>query len=169
MSGLWFGVTMVIMVIMALAAGCAGQSPTINERGVVFADDFYLELWIKGEANYATLYRVNGEHRLGYGGGADAFNRRISWVGTLTDEQYAQLQVLLEQHGWFAGSVSSPGEPAERVTRVQLRWPGGSRRFKIKGESADVEPVRQLLDDAARQRFQRDLERLPEAGQERYK
>ncbi len=156
-------------VVCAIVAGCVGKSPGLDRPEVVFAEGFYLELWILGQDRYATLYRVNGARRLGFGGGPDAFNRRISWAGTLTDEQYAELQDLLERHGWFAGTVSSPGKLAERITRVQLRWPGGSRRFKVIGDSEDIEPVRELLDGAARQRLQRDLDRLPEAGDVRYK
>ena len=158
-----------VAVVAAMTAGCAGQAPVRDNPQVVFAEGFHLELWTLGPDRYATLYRVNGAHRLGYGGGIDALNRRISWVGTLTDDQYAELQDLLERHGWFAGTVSSRGEPVERVTRVQLRWPGGSRRFKLKGDSADIEPVRDLLDAAARQRLRRDLDRLPEAGEVLYK
>ncbi len=154
--------------VTAMAAGCAGKSPSLRPD-VVIADGFYLELWILGQESYATLYRVNGSRKLGFGGGSDAFNRRISWVGTLTVEQYDELQDLLEQHGWFAGTVSTTGDPPERVTRVRLRWPNGSRQFKVKGDSQDIEPVRQMLSDAARQRLRRDLEQLPEAGEERYR
>ncbi len=165
------GATLAVIAasVVAIVAGCVGKSPGLDRPEVVFAEGFYLELWILGQDRYATLYRVNGARRLGFGGGPDAFNRRINWAGTLTDEQYAELQDLLERHGWFAGTVSSPGEPAERITRVQLRWPGGSRRFKVIGDSADIEPVRELLDGAARQRLRRDLDRLPEAGDVRYK
>ena len=156
-------------VVCAIVAGCVGKPPGLDRPEVVIAEGFYLELWILGQDRYATLYRVNGARRLGFGGGPDAFNRRINWAGTLTDEKYADLQDLLERHGWFAGTVSSPGEPVERITRVRLRWPGGSRRFTVTGSSADIEPVRELLDGAARQRLQRDLDRLPEAGDVRYK
>ncbi len=159
----------VIAVIAAMTAGCAGKAPVRDRPQVVFAEGFHLEMWTLGPDRYATLYRVNGARRLGFGGGVDALNRRISWVGTLTDEQYAELQGLLERHGWFAGTVSTRGEPAERVTRVQLRWPGGSRRFKLEGDGADVQPVRDLLDGVAKQRLSRDLDRLPEAGEVRYK
>lgn len=157
------------VVVCASGVGCAGKAPGLDRPEVVFAEGFYLELWILGQDRYATLYRVNGARRLGFGGGADAFNRRINWVGVLTDEQYAELQDLLELHGWFAGTASSPGEPPERITRVRLQWPGGSRRFKVTGDSADIESVRELLDGAARQRLRRDLDRLPEAGDVRYK
>ncbi len=158
-----------LVFVTAMAAGCAGKSPSLNRPDVAIADGFYLELWILGRERYATLYRVNGARKLGFGGGGDASNRRISWVGTLTAEQYGELQDLLERHGWFTGTVSTTGDPPERVTRVRLHWPGGSRKFKVKGDSQDIEPVRQLLSDAARQRLRRDLEQLPEAGEERYR
>lgn len=157
------------VIAAAVVAGCAGKAPDFDKLEVLSAEGFYLELWIHGQEQYVTLYRVNGEHRIGFGGGAEAFNKRISWVGTITDEQYAELQDLLERHGWFAGTVSTQGDPPERVTRVQLRWPGGSRRFKVTGDNTDIEPIRKLLDAAARQRLHRDLNRLPEAGEERYK
>jgi hypothetical protein len=159
----------VAVIAAALVAGCAGKPPDFDKLEILSAEGFYLELWIHGQERYVTLYRVNGAHRIGFGGGADAFNKNISWVGTLTDDQYAELQRLLELHGWFAGTVSKNGEPPERVTRVQLQWPGGSRRFKVTGHNADIEPIRKLLDGVARQRLHRDLNRLPEAGEERYK
>ncbi len=158
-----------VAVVASMIAGCAGNPPSFDRSHVVFADGFYLELLTLGPDRYATLYRVNGARRLGFGGGADALNRRISWVGAITDEHYAELQGLLERHGWFAGTVSTQGESAQRITRVQVRWPGGSRRFKLKGDSADIEPVRDLLDGVARQRLLRDLDRLPEAGEVLYK
>lgn len=156
-------------VVWAVVAGCAGKAPDFDKLEVLIAEDFYLELWIHGQERYVALYRVNGAHRIGFGGGADAVNQRISWMGTLTDEQYAELQDLLQRHGWFAGTVSSTGEPPERITRVRLQWPGGSRRFKVTGDSTDIEPIRELLDAVARQRLHRDLNRLPEAGEQRYK
>ena len=159
----------VAAIAAAVVAGCAGKAPNFDKLEVLSAEGFYLELWIHGQERYVTLYRVNGAHRIGFGGGADAFNQRISWVGTLTDEQYAELQDLLERHGWFAGNVSSQGEPPDRITRVQLQWPGGNRRFKVTGDSADIEPIRELLDAVALQRLHRDLDRLPEAGEVRYR
>ncbi len=145
---------------VAVNTGCAGEGPRSLQPEVRIADGFWLELWILGEENYAVLYRVNGAHALGFGGGAVAFNRELSWTGTLQDEEYDRLQELLGQHGWFDGTIASTGEARRRVARIRLQWTGGSRRMKVTGASPDVEPVRQLLDHAARRRFQRDLEEL---------
>ncbi len=152
---------------LAVCTGCSvpGSSPRVDRPEVFFADGFLLELRLRGLDNYAALYRVNGARRLGFGGGADASNRELSWTGSLSDEQYDRLQALLRQHGWFDGLVASTGEPPQRVARIELRWSGGRRRFKVTGHSPDVEPVRQLLDDAARRRFEPALENLPRPGE----
>ncbi len=149
---------------LAVNTGCAGKGPRPQQTEVRIAEGFWLELWILGEENYATLYRVNGARALGFGGGAVAFNRKLSWAGRLQDEEYDRLQELLGEHGWFDGTIASTDEPRRRVARIRLRWPGGSRRLKVTGASPDVEPVRQLLDHAARRRFEPELEILPQAG-----
>ena len=150
---------------VAVNAGCAGAGPKPRRPDVRIADGFWLELWILGEDNYAVLYRVNGAKALGFGGGAIAFNRELSWEGTLEQVEYDRLQELLRQHGWFDGTIDSTGEARQRVSRIRLRWPGGSRRVKVTGDSPDVEPVLQLLDRAARRRFDDDLEILPQPGE----
>ena len=152
---------------LAVCTGCSvpGSSPRVDRPEVLFADGFLLELRLQGLDNYAALYRVNGARRLGFGGGVDASNRELSWTGSLSDEQYGRLQALLRQHGWFDGLAASTGEPRQRVAWIKLRWPGGRRRFKVTGNSPDVEPVRQLLDDAARRRLEPALENLPRPGE----
>ena len=156
--------TMAVVVTLALAVvtGCSipGSSPRVDRPEVHLADGFLLELKLQGLDNYAALYRVNGARRLGFGGGAAATKSQLSWTGSLSLEQYDRLQALLRQHGWFDADVASTGEPPQQVARIALRWPGGRRRFKVTGFSLDVEPVRQLLDDAARSRFQPALENL---------
>ncbi len=153
--------------LAAMCTGCSvpGSSPRVDKPEVLFADGFLLELRLQGLDNYAALYRVNGDHRLGFGGGAAATSSRLTWTGSLSSEQYDLLQALLRQHGWFDGLVTSTGEPKQQVARIALRWPGGRRRFTVTGDSPDVDPVRQLLDDAARQRFQSALDILPRPGE----
>ncbi len=152
-------------LLAVVAAGCTtGRGPLDERPSVPFTEGFYLELWILGEDNLAVLYRVNGAHELGFGGGADAFNRKLSWEGELTPGEYERLQALLEEHGWFAGTATSTGEPRKRVTRVRVRRNGQGRRYTLRGVSEDADPVWQLLDQASRRRLKPDLDRLPEAG-----
>ncbi len=155
-------------LVTGLQVGCkTGRPPAHDMPTVRAADGFYMEFWLLGEDNLALIYRVNGLRALGFGGGADARNRNLSWAGELTGGQYDRLQELLEKDGWYAGNVTSTGEPPQRITRVQLRLAGQSRRYKLRGECAAAGPVRALLDNAARQRFEPELDRLPKAGERR--
>ena len=153
-----------LLVLIAAAAGCKGSAPTTGVPDVMMADGFYLELSVRNEENYAVFYKVNGAQRLGFGGGRDAMNRQLSWIGALTNEEFERLFELLERNGWFAGTVESTGEPRKNVARATLVWKGGRKRFKRTGRSAQIEPVEKLLADAARRRLDRDLEALPAAG-----
>jgi hypothetical protein len=154
-----------IWLTLAVVAGCDSpdRPPLWNRPVIEFTDGFYLELWILGEQNYAVIYRVNGQKRLGWGGGRDGVNRSLVWAGDMTDEQYDGLQGLLAEHGWFDKSITSSGEPKQRVTRITLRWRGGSRRYTLNGRSDDIEPVEALLKEVARQRLEIDLDTLPES------
>jgi len=169
MTRVWPRWPVIVLAVLGFTVsvnvGCAGKGPKTEQQPEVrIADGFWLELWILGEENYAVLYRVNGASALGFGGGAVAFNRELSWEGTLEQQEYDRLQELLEQHGWFDGTIDTTGDARQPVSRISLRWPGGSRRLKLRGVSPGVEPVRQLLDRAARRRFKPQLESLPQAG-----
>jgi hypothetical protein len=122
-----------------------------------------LEVWLWGEQNLAIFYRVITDGTIGFGGGADARSQRVTWSGPMTAEEIDRLWALLREHGWFSGDVkaASTGEPEQRWYRIRLRWPGGSKRYKIRGENPQVAPVEALLAQASRRRLEGDLERLP--------
>jgi hypothetical protein len=146
-----------IVALAVLLAGCSAPDPGSVTRGLS------LEVWDRGLENRAVLYRVETDGTISFGGGRDAINQRISWTGPLTADEVDQLWVLLEDHGWLSGEVraASTGEPRRRQCRIQLRWPGGRKRFRFRGENPDVEPVEALLAEASRRRLQGDLETLP--------
>ncbi len=135
--------------------GVGGRSPTGGIK---------LELLVQGEANLAVLYRVSEDGTIGYGGGADARNRTITWTGQMTPGEIDELRALLQQHGWFRGAPRSTGEPQERVSRIKLSHAGRSHSYKVRGSSPEVTPIEQLLDRVARRRFERFLESLPKAA-----
>ncbi len=151
---------------LALAAAaqvaCHGAPPAAAPQEIYYEGGLYLEVKTVGEANLAVLYRANGRRQIGFGGGMDAFEGRLSWVGELTEAEMERLVALLEQHGWYAGGVTGTGAPKETVTRVDLRWKDGHRRFKVRGRSDDVEPIESLLAEVSRRRLLGELEALPE-------
>jgi hypothetical protein len=146
--------------LAALIAGCSvlpGADPGSATRGLS------LEVWLRGEENLMVLYRVEPDGTIGFGGGADARNQRITWTGPMTAEEIDRLWALLQEHGWFSGDVkaASTGEPRERRYRIRLRWPDGSKQYKIRGENPAVTPVETLLGQASRRRLGGFLQTLP--------
>ena len=137
----------------AIIAGCA--LPDSATGGLT------LELNVKGEGQLAVLYRVNRDGTLGFGGGADARNCRISWTGPMTADEIKALRSLLDRHGWFSHGPASTGEPPQREYRIKLTWEGGRRRYTVKGASPDVTPIDQLLERIARRRLDPFLDSLP--------
>ena len=160
MSGRGGWMWLVGTALAAMIAGCAalsGVDPGSATRGLT------LELWLRGQENLMVLYRVEQEGTIGFGGGADARNQRITWTGPLTAEEIDRLWVLLDEHGWFTGDVktASTGEPRHRRYRIRMRWPGGSKRYKTRGENPAVTPVETLLEQASRRRLGGFLQTLP--------
>ncbi len=148
-------------VMAAAQVACRGEAPGPDPHAIYYAGGLYLEVMTVGEENLAVLYRVNGRRQIGFGGGMDAIEGRLSWVGELSAEEMERLTPLLAEHGWYSGKVGTTGEPKKRLTRVDLRWREGHRRFKVRGRSDDVEPIESLLAEASRRRLDRELEMLP--------
>jgi hypothetical protein len=150
----------VIAALAALLAGCSAPDPGSATRGLS------LEVWDRGVENRAVLYRVETDGTISFGGGQDAIRQNISWTGPLTAGEIDQLWVVLEDHGWFSGDVraASTGEPRRRQCWIRLRWPGGRKRFRFRGENPDVDPVEALLAEASRRRLGGDLETLPRSS-----
>jgi hypothetical protein len=142
----------------AVLAGCSAPSradPDSPTRGLS------LEMEMRGEGNLAVLYRVETDGTIGFGGGADAVQREITWTGPLAAEEIERLWVLLEEHGWLSGDLRTTGEQKRPEYRIRLRWPSGSRRFKVRGANPGVTPVEELLEQAARRRLQGFLGTFP--------
>ena len=148
---------------LAAATGLAACSLGGGDPGSA-TGGLALELRLRGEGNLAALYRVEPDGTIGFGGGADARNRRTTWTGTMTPGEIAELRELLEKHGWFEGGPASTGDPPQRVCHIKLTWPQGRRHYKVKGASADVTAVYELLDRVARRRLDPVLEMLPKAS-----
>ncbi|MHC4613644.1 MAG: hypothetical protein ACYTAU_08730 [Planctomycetota bacterium] len=148
----------VVAALAVVLAGCSAADPGSATRGLS------LEVWDRGLENRAVLYRVETDGTISFGGGRDAIQQSVSWTGPLTAEEIDQLWVLLEDHGWFSGEVraASTGEPRRRQCWIRLRWPGGKKRIRFRGENPDVDPVEALLAEASRRRLQGDLKTLPQ-------
>ncbi|MCH8153460.1 MAG: hypothetical protein IH830_13935 [Planctomycetes bacterium] len=127
-----------------------------------------LEMLVRGEGHLAALYRVQPDGTIGFGGGTDARNRRVTWTGQMTAQEIEQLRSLLQQHGWFHAvpSSTSSAADAKRSYRIKLSWPQGRWRRHITGISPHITPLHDLLEQIARRRLEEDdaIKALPQPG-----
>lgn len=117
------------------------------------------------EAHRIVAITVQTDGRITFAGGRDAISRREGWVGQLTPEQATELRSILDRDGWFAGTVTSSGEPRSRIFRVTiLGGPDGRRRYDLRGASPEAVRLETFLEGVSRDRFGDFMQRLPEAG-----
>jgi len=105
---------------------------------------------------------VSAEGVIAIGGGADGFNQRTTWSGTLTAEQAGALRAILREDGWTDGTVFASGTPKTRIARVIIRSGAGRQSYSLIGESEAVDRLDAFLCGASRARFDQFMRMLPE-------
>lgn len=160
-------VVLIGLLATALLGGCAtGRPSKLDLTGGVS-----LQMFIKAPGNSFTLYQVETDGTLSFGGGTDAANGKTSWTGILTDDERRQLLGLIDRSGWWIGepALSVGGDEPKRTIEIKLAGPRGRRSFKLVDAvpGADVLAVEELLAQAARRRNENFLNTLPKPGEQR--
>lgn len=155
-------------VLLALAwsvllSGCASSSrqgigdPNTPTGGVA------IEFDNRDTAALRVIFAtVSAEGTLAIGGGADGFNQRTTWSGTLTAEQAEALRTILREDGWTDGTVFASGTPKSKIARVTIRSGAGRQSYSLIGESEAVDRLDAFLCGASRARFDHFMRMLPE-------
>lgn len=159
-----FRLVLVCFTILALA-GNSGCSTTSAAKANSPTGGISLQMSIKGKDNLAALYRVEQDGSIHFGGGQDAQLNKTSWTGQLTQQDVEQLRASLDEHGWFTAEPASSSIDADRKYRIDLRWPGGNRNFKVTGKGLMIAPIEDLLVKFANRRHDLFLESLPKASE----
>lgn len=113
----------------------------------------------------AAYYTLDSDGTLGFGGGMDARFNRISWTGSMQDEELSELLALIEQNQLFERQPVCSGEPKTLRWRFEVSGPKGWKRSRLTGECPILRQVYELLDEISRRRFDGILETLPKPGQ----
>jgi hypothetical protein len=153
-----------ITMVQITLAGCAGTATTENARQL--AGGLALDLLVERTDGSRAFYRVFPDGTLGYGGGADARSRRITWTGTMTEQQVEHLARLVDEHGWHMREPKDGPNPDEVVFRIDLRTAEGRFRYRVRGDSPAILPVYNHLREIALLRFEHVIETLPRPGVE---
>lgn len=158
-------VTALMIVMNLLAAnGCAGaqKSGSDGHRTGGIA----LDMLIEHEDGRRSFYRVFPDGTLGFAGGSDARQRRITWTGMMSDEQIEELVRLIDEHGWRASEPAAGDNRGEVTYRIDLRCPEGRYRYRVNGDSPAVMPIYNHVHEIAMQRFEHVIETLPRPSTE---
>ena len=157
-----------VVVVLAGVPGCDTAPIKVPEDPGSATGGLGLRLWYARPATRQYEYfTVDPDGTLGYGGGMKGFNREVDWRGPLTKDEATRLREVVDAAHWL--DAEKPGrEGAEStVAEVSVRAGGAERSFTINGPDDAVARTVELLSKAAQRRFDRYMQRLPDAGVQR--
>jgi len=146
----------------ACALSAAGCASTTAVRANTATGGLELRMFVRDQTGATALYQVNPDGSLNFGGGFDALVDHTTWTGQMTPQEIQELRELIESHHWLSANPVSTKQPPDMLYRVELRATETRKHFSVKGESLDMQPVRELLAHISLRRLEDDLKRLPQ-------
>ena len=155
-----------VAVLAALAAaGCASAPVTPPTGGPGPTGGLAMSLWFaRTESRQYEYFVVGADGSLSYGGGMRAFERQTEWTGRLTEDEGTRLRAIVDAAGWLTAAEPSVERAASPIAEMVFVVPGGEREVRVAGADQAVDRAVELLGAAAKRRFDRFMQRLPEAG-----
>ena len=147
-------------------SGCNALPTKLESPG---ACGISLMIWSREPSEAKYEYFEVDRGTFGYGGGKDGLAMAPSWETPLSPDQCAALREIAQRGGWM--STDPPAavpvlEGGDRLADVAVMWEGGQRQFAASGDDPSVREAVEMLSQIAAARFQRQLDRLPEAGKQ---
>lgn len=159
---------LVLLACGPALTGCDTGPIKVPEDPASVTGGLGLRLWYARPATRQYEYfTLDPDGMLGYGGGMKGFDRAVDWRGQLTSDEAARLRAIIDAAHWL--DAPSPGREGTEstVAEISLRAGGSERSFTINGPDDAVTQAVALLSKAAERRFDRFMQRLPEAGAQR--
>ena len=120
-----------LLVVLLALVGCTSE--WVSTGGVNSpTDGVSIDMLMEGQANQLVRYRLSGDGRLWFAGGATAANDKFSWEGVINRaDGYAVASAVGDGH-WFSNPPS--GDGSESVTWTIKAWkPAGHASFMVYG------------------------------------
>jgi len=154
-------------LVLALVAGPIACTPApVGAGGPDRTDGMAVRMLVERSAGSAAYYVLRTDGTLGWGGGTDALERRVTWTGELTDEELEAVRRVLNTTDWFDRPPVGDGEPPDLRQDVAVWAAGAHVRSRIEGDDERVAALREILESAAFRRNEEFLRRLPEPSVE---
>ena len=124
-----------------------------------------LQLWIaRVDTRQYEFFRIAADGTLDFAGGMKAFDREIEWTGKLSAEDAARVRAIVDQAQWCTDKEPGKQTATAPVAEIVVGNESESRAFTIRGPNESVLQISEILSKAANRRFDRFMERLPDAG-----
>lgn len=124
-----------------------------------------VRLWYgRADTRQYEYFRVSVDGTLSYGGGMKAFDRQFEWNGALTPEEATRVRAIVDAAKWL--TAEDPALHTAEVPLAEIIVSNGEkdRNFNIQGPNEAVVQLAEVLSKAAQRRFERFMQRLPDAG-----
>lgn len=158
---------LVVAAMLCLCAlpGCTSQPLVPPHDAGSPTGGLGLRLWYAQiESRQYQLFEVDRDGSFRYGGGMVAFNRHTDWAGTLTPDEARAIRTMVDDAGWLTAEKPSQTTADTPLAELALYADGKTRNVEIRGPDPRVTAFVDALQKIANQRFERFLQRLPEAG-----
>lgn len=124
-----------------------------------------LVIWMRQVKTAQYQYFTIDNGVFAYGAGVTALNLKTFWQTDLSVEQCQTLRRLTQEGGWLNASAAvQVAAVNDSVADVAITWDEGRQQFICAGDDASLKAVTSFLVKIADVRFDRELDRLPEAG-----
>lgn len=154
----------IFAALLSCLVGCATTPKAPDRTGGVTVD-----MEVRKQENSIARYVVQPDGTLTFAGGKSAlFGNKADWTGSLTDEEAAQIRVIIKNNNLFQADLTSTNEPPDLQYTLQLSGgpgsflTGGSRTIKLIGSHPAIDPLAEILFLAAARRNEAVLNKLPQ-------
>ncbi|MSR43885.1 MAG: hypothetical protein EXS15_00795 [Phycisphaerales bacterium] len=158
-------ITPILLSVVGMLCVACNTLPTQTQHPGVCG--IGLVIWLRHPASSQYQYFTIDDGLFAYGAGRDALNLKTSWQIQLSSEQCAAVCKIAADGQWLSKSPPT-GSGAERQVTADIAvvWGGGQQQFVVVGDNESVREMTDILSAIADARFQRMLDRFPEAGKQ---
>ena len=151
--------------LLLCAAACVSAPIAVPNDPASPTGGIGLQLWFgRADTRQYEYFRVSIDGTLSYGGGMKAFDRQFEWNGALTPEEAKRVRAIVDAAKWLTAEDPALHTAESPIAEIAVSNGDKDRHFTIQGPNEAVVQLAEVLSKAAQRRFERFMQRLPDAG-----